>query len=641
MTDFTLVTGASSGIGEAFAKIAAREGRNVFLTARRKDRLEALAGTLKSEGAGEIRIIVADLAVDADRERLWSEATAAGTIDILVNNAGLGTHGLFSENDWDREALMIEVNVAALTWMTKKAVLHMMENRRGRILNVASVAGFVPGPSMAVYHATKAYALSLSEAVGEELSGTDVSVTVLCPGAIETEFQEGANMQDVPLVKDRVLPGAMEVAREGWAGMKSRSRVVIPGTMNKLSAFAPRLLPRFLTLKATSMVMGKDDGSNPITKAQAVAGQARAKAGELGRKAAGWKDQVLDPDSDLAQSIRSRASELRTRAHILGERQPGSAGSGLSAAAQATTTGPDKDEGIFQMDHKQSEQMRSGKGFVAALDQSGGSTPKALRLYGIGEDRYGSETEMFDLIHAMRARIVRAPAFSGDKVIGAILFEMTMDREFEGKPAAAYLWEDKGVVPFLKCDKGLEADADGVQLMKPIGGLDELLTRAREKAVFGTKMRSVINAANPKGIAANVEQQFEIGTRILDHGLMPILEPEVNITIEDKAEAEAILRVEILKHLDGLNREIMLKLSLPSEPGYYRPLIEHPKVMRVVALSGGYSREEANELLAENTGMIASFSRALTEGLSDGQSDEEFNATLAATIDSIYQASIT
>lgn len=295
------------------------------------------------------------------------------------------------------------------------------------------------------------------------------------------------------------------------------------------------------------------------------------------------------------------------------------------------------------MDAKQADQMRTGKGFIAALDQSGGSTPKALRLYGIEEDAYSGEEEMFDLIHAMRARIVDAPAFSGDRVIGAILFEMTMDREFGGKPAPEYLWNDKGVVPFLKCDKGLADEVDGVQLMKPIGGLDDLLQRAVAKGVFGTKMRSVVNAANPAGIAANVAQQFEIGRQILGHGLMPILEPEVTITISDKAEAEALLRDEILKNLDALpeGQEIMLKLSLPTEANFYKPLIDHPKVMRVVALSGGYARDEANTILAANTGMIASFSRALSEGLSAQQSDEDFNATIAVTIDSIYAASIT
>ncbi|SMX24458.1 fructose bisphosphate aldolase [Boseongicola aestuarii] len=295
------------------------------------------------------------------------------------------------------------------------------------------------------------------------------------------------------------------------------------------------------------------------------------------------------------------------------------------------------------MNTEQAEQMRSGQGFIAALDQSGGSSPKALKLYGVDEDAYSNEAEMFDQIHAMRARIVAAPAFTGDKVIGAILFEMTMDREFGGKPAAKYLWSEKRVVPFLKCDKGLEAEADGVQLMKPMGDLDGLLSRAAGLGVFGTKMRSVINAANPVGIAANVAQQFEIGRQILGHGLMPILEPEVTITISDKAEAEAILRDEILKNLDAMpeGSEVMLKLSLPTVANFYAPLIAHPKVMRVVALSGGYARDEANALLAANHGMIASFSRALSEGLSAQQSDEEFNATIAAAIDGIYQASIT
>ncbi len=288
----------------------------------------------------------------------------------------------------------------------------------------------------------------------------------------------------------------------------------------------------------------------------------------------------------------------------------------------------------------QSEQMRGGKGFVAALDQSGGSTPKALRLYGIESDRYGSEDEMFDLIHEMRSRIVRAPAFSGDKVIGAILFEQTMDRNFDGASAATYLWEMKRVVPFLKCDKGLENEADGVQLMKDMGDLDGLLARAGAKGIFGTKMRSVINSANPDGIAAVAAQQFEVGRQILDHGLVPIIEPEVTITIEDKAAAEEILRDEIMKRLDALDQEVMLKLSLPSEEDFYAPCIAHPNCMRVVALSGGYSRDEANQRLAANAGMIASFSRALTEGLSDSQSDDEFNTALAETITSIFEASI-
>lgn len=290
---------------------------------------------------------------------------------------------------------------------------------------------------------------------------------------------------------------------------------------------------------------------------------------------------------------------------------------------------------------RQAEQMRTGKGFVAALDQSGGSTPKALRLYGIEEDAYSSEAEMFDLMHAMRSRIVAAPSFTGEKIVGAILFEMTMDRDFAGKPSAHHLWEDRGVVPFLKCDKGLMAEADGVQLMKPMDDLDDILTRATQKGIFGTKMRSVINAANPAGIAANVAQQFEVGKQILGHGLVPIIEPEVTISISDKAKAEAILRDEILGQLENVPSEIMLKLTLPSEANFYKSVIDHPNVMRVVALSGGYSRAQANDLLGRNTGMIASFSRALTEGLSAQQTDEEFNKMIADTIQSIYDASNT
>ncbi|MEE4348425.1 MAG: fructose bisphosphate aldolase [Paracoccaceae bacterium] len=290
----------------------------------------------------------------------------------------------------------------------------------------------------------------------------------------------------------------------------------------------------------------------------------------------------------------------------------------------------------------QADQIRSGNGFIAALDQSGGSTPKALRLYGVSEDAYASEEEMFDLIHAMRARIVAAPAFTGDKVVGAILFEMTMDREFAGKPAATHLWEDKGVVPFLKIDKGLEAEENGVQLMKPMPDLDALLARAKAKGIFGTKERSVISAANPVGIKAIVAQQFEIGAQVLAHGLVPILEPEVTITIPDKAEAEDLLLAEITAHLDQVpeGQQVMLKLSLPTRANQYLSLVQHPKVMKVVALSGGYGREEANALLAQNTGVIASFSRALTEGLSAQQSDAEFNATIAATIDEIHAASV-
>lgn len=286
-------------------------------------------------------------------------------------------------------------------------------------------------------------------------------------------------------------------------------------------------------------------------------------------------------------------------------------------------------------------QVADGKGFIAALDQSGGSTPKALRLYGIPEDAYSSEAEMFDLIHQMRARIVGAPAFNGEKIVGAILFEMTMAREMGGKPTARHLWEDNGVVPFLKVDKGLAAAENGVQRMKPIPDLDAVCARAVEHGVFGTKMRSVIDAANEVGIRANVAQQFEFGRQILGHGLTPILEPEVTISIDDKAEAEEILLSEISRGLEDISEDapIMLKLTLPERANLYKPLVDDPRVMRVVALSGGYSRAEANARLAQNTGMIASFSRALSEGLNVGQSDAEFNATLARTIDEIQQAS--
>ncbi len=291
---------------------------------------------------------------------------------------------------------------------------------------------------------------------------------------------------------------------------------------------------------------------------------------------------------------------------------------------------------------KQAEQMRSGKGFIAALDQSGGSTPKALKLYGVEEGAWSDDAGMFDLIHQMRARIATAPVFDGKRVVGAILFEKTMDGDFGGKPAATYLWEDKQIVPFLKIDKGLEEEKDGVKMMKPIGGLDALLKRAVAKGIFGTKERSVIDAANPKGIAAIVAQQFELGAQVLSHGLVPIIEPEVTISIADKAEAEDILLAEILKHLDTVpaDKQVMLKLSLPTKANLYKPLIDHPRVMRVVALSGGYSREDANRLLAQNAGMIASFSRGLTEGLSAKQSDAEFNAMLDGAIQSIYDASI-
>lgn len=286
-------------------------------------------------------------------------------------------------------------------------------------------------------------------------------------------------------------------------------------------------------------------------------------------------------------------------------------------------------------------QIADKDGFIAALDQSGGSTPKALKQYGLDESDWADDEEMFGLMHQMRSRIITAPPFSGDRVIGAILFERTMDGDINGVPVAEYLWKKCRVVPFLKVDKGLEEAHNDVRLMKPMPDLDALLARAGEKDIFGTKMRSVIDGANRDGIAANVAQQFQIGMKILRRGLVPILEPEVTISIPDKAEAEAILRDEILANLDSLTngRKVMLKLTLPSEANFYRPLIEHPQVLRVVALSGGYSRDEANAKLAENRGMIASFSRALTAGLTAQQPEEDFNATLKDTIDSIYRAS--
>ena len=291
----------------------------------------------------------------------------------------------------------------------------------------------------------------------------------------------------------------------------------------------------------------------------------------------------------------------------------------------------------------QAEKMTSGPGFVAALDQSGGSTPKALKLYGIDENAYSNDDQMFDLIHQMRCRIIQSPAFNGNKVIGAILFENTMDREVAGKSAADFLWDERRIVPFLKVDKGLADENNGVQLMKPMPDLESLLERASAAGIFGTKMRSVINRADNKGIEENVSQQFEIGQTILGYGLVPIIEPEVNIKIEDKAEAEEILLANLIKHLDALQGEqkVMLKLTLPENANLYSPAIDHAKVMRVVALSGGYTREESNLRLRSNLGMTASFSRALTEGLSAQQSDEIFNNTLSQTINDIYEASIT
>jgi fructose-bisphosphate aldolase class I len=289
------------------------------------------------------------------------------------------------------------------------------------------------------------------------------------------------------------------------------------------------------------------------------------------------------------------------------------------------------------------DKVRDGRGFIAALDQSGGSTPKALGLYGIDQSAYSGDDEMFDLMHAMRTRIVTSPSFAGDRVVGAILFEMTMDREIAGKGSAAYLWEDKQVVPFLKVDKGLADEADGVQLMKPMPGLDELCERAVGKGVFGTKMRSVIKHADASGIEAIVAQQFEVGEQILGHGLVPIIEPEVDINCPNKELAEDLLAEAITNHLAGVpaDRSVMLKLTLPSVADHYRPLVDHDRVLRVVALSGGYSRETSNELLARNHGVIASFSRALTEGLTAQMSDDEFDAALDTAIGSIFEASIT
>jgi fructose-bisphosphate aldolase class I len=295
------------------------------------------------------------------------------------------------------------------------------------------------------------------------------------------------------------------------------------------------------------------------------------------------------------------------------------------------------------VNEQQLEKMRSGKGFIAALDQSGGSTPKALRLYGVEADAYSNDDEMFDRIHEMRTRIITSASFNGDRVLGAILFEGTMDRDIEGQGAAAYLWNVKKVVPFLKTDKGLADEVDGAQLMKPNPGLDALLERAVGKGVFGTKMRSFIKDANKSGINAVVDQQFEVANQILGHGLVPIIEPEVDIKSPTKAEAEDILKEAIVGRLADVpdGRQVMLKLSIPTQDDFYADLIRDPKIARVVALSGGYSREEANQRLARNHGMIASFSRALTEGLSAQQSDDEFDRTLDTSIGSIFEASQT
>ena len=295
------------------------------------------------------------------------------------------------------------------------------------------------------------------------------------------------------------------------------------------------------------------------------------------------------------------------------------------------------------MNEQQLDKIRTRDGFIAALDQSGGSTPKALRLYGIDDTAYSGDEEMFSIVHAMRARIVTSPSFGGDRILGAILFENTMDREIEGKPSARYLWEEKNVVPFLKVDKGLAAEADGVQMMKPMPGLDSLLARAKENGVFGTKMRSVIKLANPTGVQAVVGQQFEIGRRIVEAGLVPIIEPEIDIHSPEKEQAEVLLKDALLAHLDALgpDSKVMLKLTLPERENFYAECVKHPNVLRVAALSGGYTREEANARMTRNNGVIASFSRALTEGLAAQQTDDEFNSMLDTSIASILEASKT
>jgi fructose-bisphosphate aldolase, class I len=294
------------------------------------------------------------------------------------------------------------------------------------------------------------------------------------------------------------------------------------------------------------------------------------------------------------------------------------------------------------MNQEQFDKVKSDNGFIAALDQSGGSTPKALKLYGVDESEYSGDEEMFTKMHEMRTRIITSPSFTGERVLGAILFENTMDRQIEGRDSADYLWNVKRVVPFLKVDKGLADEADGAQVMKPMPDLDSLLARAKEKGVFGTKMRSVIKLANEAGVNAVVDQQFEVGRQILAAGLVPIIEPEVDIKSPQKAEAETLLKARILHHLDQLadDQYVMLKLTLPEQDNFYKELVDHPRVLRVVALSGGYSREEANARLSRNTGVVASFSRALTEGLTAQQSDEEFDKLLDEAIRTIYDASV-
>jgi fructose-bisphosphate aldolase class I len=295
------------------------------------------------------------------------------------------------------------------------------------------------------------------------------------------------------------------------------------------------------------------------------------------------------------------------------------------------------------MNQQMFDQVKAGKGFIAALDQSGGSTPKALKLYGIDETEYSGDAAMFDLIHQMRSRLIKSKVFNGDRIVGAILFEMTMERQIDGIGSAEFLWNKKKIVPFLKIDNGLAAESNDVQLMKPIPELSARIAAANKHGVFGTKMRSVINLANATGIEAVVSQQFEIGKEIIAGGLIPIIEPEVNIKSEQKAQAEEILKSSLVNHLNklGENQTVMLKLSLPTKPNLYQELVNHPRVLKVVALSGGYSRDDANKMLAENNGVIASFSRALTEGLSAKQNDDQFDAMLDSTIQSIFNASVT
>ena len=295
------------------------------------------------------------------------------------------------------------------------------------------------------------------------------------------------------------------------------------------------------------------------------------------------------------------------------------------------------------MNQQMFDQVKAGKGFIAALDQSGGSTPKALKLYGIDETEYSGDAAMFDLIHQMRSRLIKSKVFNGDRIVGAILFEMTMERQIDGIGSAEFLWNKKKIVPFLKIDNGLAAESNDVQLMKPIPELSARIAAANKHGVFGTKMRSVINLANATGIEAVVSQQFEIGKEIIAGGLIPIIEPEVNIKSEQKAQAEEILKSSLVNHLNklGENQTVMLKLSLPTKPNLYQELVNHPRVLKVVALSGGYSRDDANKMLADNNGVIASFSRALTEGLSAKQNDDQFDAMLDSTIQSIFNASVT